>query len=223
MEDAYVALYQEFLRLRSICQRQGALLQHLTEALNTRQGATHLDLHGGLDTPMSMPVQCLQSDLINFYSSTHQPVAYRQPPHQSTATNTACTGDGVMTDLLASGLDGLQLMHPQPQALLGGSEGCGPQGSMRPPAVFTPPKGPPSIIDDLKRAEQQWAETNAARERRPWASSSFLDSEWMSLSGGRVISRVAPQSQVCEFCQAVFPGHTTTRGEFLRHLTSHIT
>lgn len=38
-----------------------------------------------------------------------------------------------------------------------------------------------------------------------------------------LMSDVALQSNVCEFCQAVFPGDTTTRGEFLRHLCTHIT
>uniref|UniRef100_A0A3Q3VRC2 TRAF family member-associated NFKB activator n=1 Tax=Mola mola TaxID=94237 RepID=A0A3Q3VRC2_MOLML len=38
-----------------------------------------------------------------------------------------------------------------------------------------------------------------------------------------LMSDVALQSHVCEFCQAVFPGDTTTRGEFLRHLCTHIT
>lgn len=44
-----------------------------------------------------------------------------------------------------------------------------------------------------------------------------------SLVGGVLMSDVALQSHVCEFCQAVFPGDTTTRGEFLRHLYTHVT
>lgn len=43
-----------------------------------------------------------------------------------------------------------------------------------------------------------------------------------SQSDGLLMSDVAFQSHVCEFCQAVFPGDTTTRGEFLRHLCTHV-
>ncbi|XP_012680323.1 uncharacterized protein zgc:113184 isoform X2 [Clupea harengus] len=216
MEDAYTALYQEFLRLRSICLRQATMLQHLTEGLKIQQGS-----NGDSENLVSGPVQCPQNDLINFFSDTHGLMVHRQAPDQSAEMNTT-HGDGVTTDLLATGVDLLQLTHPQPQALMGANAVSDPEGSLNPHG-FNPPKMPPSIIDDLKRAEQQWAENNIPRERRPWSSSSFLDSEWLSLTGGRAMSRVTLQSQVCEFCQAVFPGHTTTRGEFLRHLTSHIT
>ncbi|XP_076124524.1 uncharacterized protein LOC143104365 isoform X2 [Alosa pseudoharengus] len=186
MEDAYTALYQEFLRLRSICFKQAAMLQHLTEVLNNQQGG-----NGDSDNLVSMPAQCSQ-------------------------------GGGMTADLLTSGMDQLHLACPQHQASLGAGAVAGLEGPSTSPGVI-PSRAPPSIIGDLKRAEQQWAENNPARARRPWSSSSFLNSEWMSLTGGRVMSRVTVESQVCEFCQAVFPGHTTTRGEFLRHLTSHIT
>lgn len=41
--------------------------------------------------------------------------------------------------------------------------------------------------------------------------------------GGALMSDVALHSHVCEFCQAVFPGDSTTKGEFLRHLCTHVT
>ncbi|XP_061778537.1 uncharacterized protein zgc:113184 [Nerophis ophidion] len=44
-----------------------------------------------------------------------------------------------------------------------------------------------------------------------------------SLSGRLQTSDVTLQSDVCDFCQAVFPGHTTTRGDFLQHLHNHVT
>lgn len=50
-----------------------------------------------------------------------------------------------------------------------------------------------------------------------------LPNDLRTLSDGMLMSDVALQSNVCEFCQAVFPGDTTTRGEFLRHLYTHIT
>ena len=50
-----------------------------------------------------------------------------------------------------------------------------------------------------------------------------LPADLRTLSDGMLMSDVALQSNVCEFCQAAFPGDTTTRGEFLRHLYTHIT
>lgn len=38
MEEAYSELYQEFLRLRSLCLRQAALLHQLATALQKQQG-----------------------------------------------------------------------------------------------------------------------------------------------------------------------------------------
>ncbi|XP_041945901.1 uncharacterized protein zgc:113184 isoform X2 [Alosa sapidissima] len=216
MEDAYTALYQEFLRLRSICFKQATMLQHLTEVLNNQQGGI-----GDSENLVSMPAQCSQGDLINFCSDAHE-LLLRRPLDQSAETNTTRGGGGVTAVLLTSGMDQLHLARPQHQASLGAGAVAGLEGPSTSPGVI-PSRAPPSIIGDLKRAEQQWAENNPARARRPWSSSSFLNSEWMSLTGGRVMSRVTVESQVCEFCQAVFPGHTTTRGEFLRHLTSHIT
>ncbi|KAA0708077.1 hypothetical protein E1301_Tti018747 [Triplophysa tibetana] len=80
-----------------------------------------------------------------------------------------------------------------------------------------------SALQDLKKAEQFYNATHTSQQkRRPW-SSSFLDSELVSQAGGLFMSGVTLQSQVCEFCHAVFPGQTSTRGEFLRHLTTHMT
>ncbi|KAI7789817.1 hypothetical protein IRJ41_000926, partial [Triplophysa rosa] len=80
-----------------------------------------------------------------------------------------------------------------------------------------------STWQDLKKAEQCYNATHTSQQkRRPW-SSSFLDSELVSQAGGLFMSGVTLQSQVCEFCHAVFPGQTSTRGEFLRHLTTHMT
>uniref|UniRef100_A0AAQ5XQW1 UBZ1-type domain-containing protein n=1 Tax=Amphiprion ocellaris TaxID=80972 RepID=A0AAQ5XQW1_AMPOC len=57
----------------------------------------------------------------------------------------------------------------------------------------------------------------------PLTNSPSLAADSMSQPGGPLMSDVALQSHVCEFCQAVFPGDTTTRGEFLRHLYTHVT
>ncbi|XP_040014899.1 uncharacterized protein zgc:113184 isoform X3 [Xiphias gladius] len=57
----------------------------------------------------------------------------------------------------------------------------------------------------------------------PVSDTPSLVGDFFSQSGGLLVSDVALQSHVCDFCQAVFPGDTTTRGEFLRHLHTHIT
>lgn len=44
MEEAYNELYQQFLRLRSLCLKQAALLQQLTTALQKQQGL-HMKKH----------------------------------------------------------------------------------------------------------------------------------------------------------------------------------
>lgn len=56
----------------------------------------------------------------------------------------------------------------------------------------------------------------------PVTDSLSLDEAHQQLSGGVLMSDVALQSHVCDFCQAVFPGDTTTGGEFLRHLYTHV-
>ncbi|KAG7238284.1 hypothetical protein INR49_030995 [Caranx melampygus] len=111
MEEAYNELYQEFLRLRSLCLRQAALLHQLTAALQKQQGAAALP-NGDLNDMMSI-------------------------------------------------------------AMLAADR--------------------PSLVTDF-----------------------------MSLSGGMLMSDVVLQSHVCDFCQAVFPRDSTTKGEFLRHLHTHV-
>ncbi|XP_026883776.1 uncharacterized protein zgc:113184 isoform X2 [Electrophorus electricus] len=166
MEEAYTALYQEFLRLQSLCLKQAAMLRHLTEALRRQQGLASDDseitaVAGGIDRLQFDPMWG----------------EVRQDSHDE-ATSVG---------------------FPRQQ---GSSEA--------------------SITDELRQVEQHWHSSEAAKQqRRPW-SSSFLNSELLSQAGGLLMSRVTLQSQVCEFCHAVFPGHTTTRGEFLRHLNTHV-
>ncbi|XP_077583399.1 uncharacterized protein LOC144203706 isoform X2 [Stigmatopora nigra] len=76
--------------------------------------------------------------------------------------------------------------------------------------------------------------TNMFSYDAPSGGGSLKDSQRMSLSdsqlfgfdlpslpGGRLMSDLTLQSHECDFCQAVFPRHTTTRGEFLQHLHKH--
>lgn len=55
------------------------------------------------------------------------------------------------------------------------------------------------------------------------ASATNMADVFTSQADGILMSDVALQSQICDFCQAVFPGDTSTRGDFLRHLYTHIT
>uniref|UniRef100_A0AAQ4R328 TRAF family member-associated NFKB activator n=1 Tax=Gasterosteus aculeatus aculeatus TaxID=481459 RepID=A0AAQ4R328_GASAC len=57
----------------------------------------------------------------------------------------------------------------------------------------------------------------------PARDSPSLPRDLLDPSDGLMMSDIVLQSNVCEFCQAVFPGDTTTRGEFLRHLCTHVT
>ncbi|XP_030276019.1 uncharacterized protein LOC115583378 isoform X2 [Sparus aurata] len=173
MEEAYSELYQEFLRLRSLCLRQAALLHQLATALQKQQGAALPN--GEASDMMSIPVQCTQEI----------PACLLEYPQPLTATahNAAaqcCVADrlsrnvGTFSDLLAEDMSKLCMEGPRRTKMPGTDR--------------------PSLPNDLR-----------------------------TLSDGMLMSDVALQSNVCEFCQAVFPGDTTTRGEFLRHLYTHIT
>uniref|UniRef100_A0A8C8DT03 Uncharacterized protein n=1 Tax=Oryzias sinensis TaxID=183150 RepID=A0A8C8DT03_9TELE len=119
MEEAYQELYQQFLRLRSLCLKQAAMLHQLTTALQKHQGL--------------------------------------------------CS--------------------------------CSPRG------LF------PDFSLKIWRSSA-WTQLIT--------SDPYLVNECLSPSGGALLSEVALQSHVCEFCQAVFPGETSTRGDFLRHLHTHV-
>lgn len=58
---------------------------------------------------------------------------------------------------------------------------------------------------------------------RPQGLSTNMVDIFSSQPDGMLMSDVALQSHICDFCQAVFPGDTSTRGDFLRHLYTHIT
>lgn len=38
MEEAYAALYQEFVRLQTLCLKQAAMLKHLSDTVQQQQG-----------------------------------------------------------------------------------------------------------------------------------------------------------------------------------------
>ncbi|KAG9353458.1 hypothetical protein JZ751_018057 [Albula glossodonta] len=235
MEEAYQELYQEFLHLRSICLKQAALLHQLIEALKQQRGVAFVP-NGDLRAAMSAPILCAEEKQTPHSECCTQAMTRLLPSAGHTKVSTA--EDGRATDLLTRATDRLQLNSTQQ------GEGKGKNtllaATMGPLASPGLNRGlaPPSGVADNLTPEQQLREVfykaiggmndldagdgTTRRRKPPWIFTSFLDSEMLSEGGGLMMSEVHLQSQVCEFCHAIFPGNTTTRGEFLRHLTAHI-
>ncbi|CAM4733072.1 unnamed protein product [Leuciscus chuanchicus] len=198
MEEAYTALYQEFVRLQSLCLKQAAMLQHLSDTVQRQQESASL-------------CQCTAKE------TGRQPHPAESHESQRHPTETHILNPQTAHDLshIDRGLDQLHLNLDMSDQKRGSHDNV----------VFHNPvkTAENSAWDDLRKVEQHYyANQTSQRLRRPW-SSSFLDSELVSQAGGLFMSGMTLQSQVCEFCHAVFPGHTSTRGEFLRHLTTHMT
>ncbi|XP_045932425.1 uncharacterized protein zgc:113184 [Micropterus dolomieu] len=217
MEQAYSELYQQFLQLRSLCLRQAALLHQLTTTLQKQQGA--IVPNGELSDMMSIPVQCTQE--IPFY--------LHEKPQQLTATgqNPAAQLDclsgnvGTFSDLLTKDMSKLCVEVPHQRKEDGKLEQkVGPllsQDSSRWQGASA------NASKNLLQADNHGGDRTMHTVRMSAAASPSLVSDFPSQPGGLLMSDVALQSHVCEFCQAVFPGDTTTRGEFLRHLCTHVT
>ncbi|XP_027024595.2 uncharacterized protein zgc:113184 [Tachysurus fulvidraco] len=287
MEEAYTALYQEFLRLQIICLKQAEMLQHLTEALRRQQGVAPVFNRNFEDLYPGQPVQgrrvglemfnhtdyrAQQAHLHKQMANTHNPAAHTHTPEVHTHTPAAHTHTpAAHTHTFAAHTHTpaahthIPEVHTHTPAAHTHTSAAHTHTSSLPPADIT---GDPvvsplagalnrlhlepaqekeeedgaasasgwcetkerSIWDELRQVEQHWHSSQRPKQqqqqqhqhqRRLW-SSSFLTSEMLSEMGGMLMSRVTLHSQVCEFCHAVFPGHTTTRGEFLRHLTTHI-
>ncbi|XP_061841394.1 uncharacterized protein [Nerophis lumbriciformis] len=177
MEDAYRQLHQEFVRLRSLCLRQAALLHQLMAALQKEKGVP--------DGVLS--VQCLQEI----------PRPFQGPPIR--ALNPATPSDMNMSHLLTEDLSKFCLKLSDGKT-------------------------------EEKKSSNQWscdpcgaAEGHQDSMRMLLTDPRTLAVDLPSLSGRLQMSDVTLQSYVCDFCQAVFPGHTTTRGDFLQHLHNHVT
>ncbi|XP_053509000.1 uncharacterized protein zgc:113184 isoform X1 [Ictalurus furcatus] len=227
MEEAYTALYQEFLRLQLLCLKQAEMLQHLTEALRRQQGVAPV-FNGDFEDLYSEPVRYRRDGLGTFTRAedqahaahTHKQVAHTHTPAAQTPPPTlppsGITGDSAVSPL-AGALNRLHLEPVQEKVEVDGAAAASGWCETE----------ERSILDELRQVQQRWYSSQTPKlqqqqqQRRPW-SSSFLTSEMLSEAGGMVMSRITLHSQVCEFCHAVFPGHTTTRGDFLRHLTTHI-
>uniref|UniRef100_A0A3P9PDA9 Uncharacterized LOC103465290 n=1 Tax=Poecilia reticulata TaxID=8081 RepID=A0A3P9PDA9_POERE len=190
MEDAYSELYQEFLRLRSLCLRQAALLHQLTTALQKQQGMS-FDFN---PQPLT--------------SAGPDPT----PPH---GAEHAFRNVGCASGVLAEGMSKLSVNMPCQRKQDAKTE-------MLNPFVFNT-EFSKHHADSPSRPKP--SEQNGPGERRaPYmVSMPMMDGGLLNLSGGAMMSDVAMHSHVCDFCQAVFPGDSTTRGEFLRHLHTHVT
>ncbi|KAL0978223.1 hypothetical protein UPYG_G00167670 [Umbra pygmaea] len=246
MEEAYAQLYREFLQLRSLCLKQAALLQQLTETLRRQQ----VPPGTGEPRTMPIPIQCSQEgagDILALPEAsvvpTHKPATLPEhpwgtkytpatlpehpgvPKHKPTihhGINGPSRDVGSLSDLLAGGFGRLRLDFAQP-----GTEQEVLKAAPTRPQELPDGNGKrvaPPASRDSKQASQFWGD-DKTREmfRMPSEIGSFMNSEFMNQTGAMMLmSDVALQSQVCDFCHAVFPGHTTTRGDFLRHLHTHI-
>ncbi|XP_037108795.1 uncharacterized protein zgc:113184 isoform X1 [Syngnathus acus] len=190
MEAAYRDLYQEFLRLRSLCLRQAALLHRLMTTLQMTKGAPNGDL----------TVERIQEVVAHFQGnpiSAHKPAAqsdmYALPQNESTSR------------ILAEDMSSLSMKAPDGKAQQKMSLG-------QDPLINTFSSDPPS-----------GGGSHPDSKRMSLSDRQFLGFDVPSIPGRFLMSDVALQSLVCDFCQAVFPGHTTTRGEFLQHLHNHVT
>ncbi|TRY97811.1 hypothetical protein DNTS_008297 [Danionella cerebrum] len=176
MEEAFAALYKEFLRLQALCLKQAAMLQHYSKSL--QQPGLAAAPGSILEDTTMLQIQG------NPKGSYH----------------------GASNDL--NPIDqGLEQLHLTPQ-----DDAVCPN-----PAQMVQK----STLEELRKVQELNFNQTTQKLRRQWASS-FLDSDLLSQTGGLQMSEYTLQSQVCEFCQAVFPGHTHTRGEFLRHLMTHL-
>ncbi|XP_056131037.1 TRAF family member-associated NF-kappa-B activator [Lampris incognitus] len=218
MEEAYTELYCEFLRLRSLCLKQAALLQQLTKAMQKEQG--NFVGSGGLSDMDSIPVQYNQESPKHLHEVPEPLKATAQNLTALHETSCISKGAGTFSGLLAKDMGTLNLEQRKedgkveckalPFLALDSPEGGGALGSSH----FS--QSPRQVGYPVREATPKTC-------KMAWSHSSFLDGEFLIQTDGVLMSELPLQSQVCEFCQAVFPGDTTTRGEFLRHLSTHIT
>ncbi|XP_062324115.1 uncharacterized protein zgc:113184 isoform X1 [Osmerus eperlanus] len=212
MEGAYTVLYQEFLRLRSLCLKQAALLQQLTEALKRQGGSVP---GGGLGDMMSIPVQCTQEK-----AKPISECSQLAPCHNQLHGLGSSEVVGTISNVLARDMERLQLDGTYP--------GTETKAFKAPVFVDLDPPGCNTATRtshcsrDTRQIDQLLSDDPTQMFRTPKVCGSYLDSDFLTINGGMLMSELALHSQVCDDCQAVFPGHTTTKGDFLRHLHTHI-
>lgn len=216
MEEAYSELYRQFLQLRSLCLRQAALLHQLSAALQKQQGGTVPN--GDLGEMTSIPVQCTQ-EIPAYLQEKPQPLTARG--HSSEAQcgiSRPSQNAGTFSDLLAEDMSKLYVDVPCQRKEDGNLEQkVAPLKSLDPSRWQGASSG---VSGNAGRADHLSGDRMMHMMLTTDGPSQV--GACLSLSDGMLLSDVALQSHVCEFCQAVFPGDTTTRGEFLRHLYTHV-
>lgn len=204
MEEAYNELYQQFLRLRSLCLRQASLLHQLTAALQKQQGASVPN--GELSDMMSIAVQCTHEIPVYPHEKPEPLTAATQNPAAQGGIDRLPRNVGTFSDLLAEDMSKLcvdmtSVKAEQKQMFL--------------------------LTLDSSSESKNPGKNHPGRDRALCTAtvtdSPSLAGDFMDQAGGPLMSDVVLQSHICEFCQAVFPGDSTTRGEFLRHLYTHVT
>ncbi|XP_066564324.1 TRAF family member-associated NF-kappa-B activator [Amia ocellicauda] len=229
MEEAYAELYKQFIELRNLCLKQAALLHRLTAGKDRNRAPA--SAHPPDPLPFaSIPVQC--TDQARLLAQPPFPYPNAAPPPLAPPAAQAVwhmqASQSTVDDLghLVDGVDRLQVR-------VGGQRQTAPSHVMNAAEdltrVLAPPCGSERLLPPGPSPQQYSATAGSSQNKEgttnhkmPWLSSSFLDSDLLS-RGGFLLSEATLHSQVCEFCQAVFPSDTTTRGEFLRHLTAHVT
>ncbi|XP_031178616.1 uncharacterized protein zgc:113184 isoform X1 [Sander lucioperca] len=215
MEEAYSELYEQFLCLRSLCLRQAALLHHLTTALKQQQGAI---VPNGELSDISIPIQRTKEIPVYLHGRPQPLTVTARNPEAQCGVDHLSRNVGIFSDLLAEDMSKLCVDVPRQGKQDGTLE------KMVAPLLSLDVTRCQGASSDVSNTPGRAAHCRGDRTKHTGSTDSpSLVGDFLSQSGGLLMSDVALQSQVCEFCQAVFPGDTTTRGEFLRHLYTHVT
>lgn len=212
MEEAYAQLYLEFVRLRTLCLRQASLLRQLTAALTQQKG----EANGALkDVPTTL-------GQLNSENPTYLNIAPPPPPSHlplilapsglcgiQGPRNSGNFSDVLTQDLLKLSLETTATQRQDPKSELSVPHSLTSQMTM--------------FRRDNTVSTSQPLSHQGDGIRLPAPSCPLVCSDALPQSSEALVSDVALQSHVCEFCQAVFPGDTTTRGQYLQHLYTHIT
>ncbi|XP_029948349.1 uncharacterized protein LOC115389093 [Salarias fasciatus] len=223
MEEAYRELYQQFIHLRSLCMKQAAMLHQLTTALQKQQGASVPT--ADVSELMSIPVQCSKAMPVYPHEAPQPGPPAAQTPAEQCGFDRFSRNVGIFSDVLAEDMSKLRVDIPL----------------QRKEGMKVDPKSPFLLSLDSLKSHGALSSESKHQKQSPTHEESTLPRRQMPVtdgpspggvggrgdhfcpSGGVLMSDVALQSHVCEFCEAVFPGDTTTRGEFLRHLYTHVT
>ncbi|TKS71535.1 hypothetical protein D9C73_005013 [Collichthys lucidus] len=175
--------------------------------------------NGELSDLMSIPVQCTQE----------LPKYHLEKPQLLTATAhgpaAQCGADrlrrnvGTFSDLLAEDMSKLCVDGPHRR-----KENQEMVQNIKPLLSLDSLKwqGAPSSVSKNALQADHHSRDRTMYTARTSAPPCLVD-DFQGPPYGMMMSDVALQSHVCDFCQAVFPGDTTTKGEFLKHLTTHVT